>query len=491
MEPMLRRSFLTGAAHTAALGFAGLTMMRSPIARGDTPLDWTLLTADVEGDIAPETLRLVHGKPPAELVGTLFRNGPAKFRRPGGNAGHWFDGDGLIRAFDLRNGTARFHARFVTTEKRRVETEAGAMIMAGFGTAQRAGTRLSNNDAANAANTSVIQVGDKLWALWEAGSATQLDPSTLATIGPKTFRPDLKAMPFLAHPRVERDGRIWNLGLAGDRALIWRIDADGGLQSADMIQLPRASYIHDFTMTDTHLILVLQPWIEDRVATPMNAGFVWRPEQGTRILVIDKSDFSAQRSFDLPPFFCFHMSSATSETDGTIRFDACLYDDASFAIHGGQELLLGVKPKNSTAQLAMITLHANGRAELERVGAAAEFPKIDPRFSGRKRRYTVHLDILSADMPLFRGVGIQDWQTGGHQVFDMGQGQLVEEMVFTPHPGSNEELAGWLIGTSLNLKARATELHVFDARRIEAGPICSWRSSRPVPLGFHGSFIRA
>lgn len=490
MEPMLRRSFLTGAMHTTALGLAGLTMTRSPVARSNTPLDWTLLTGDVEDDIAPETLRLLHGHPPAELAGTLFRNGPAKFRRPGGNAGHWFDGDGLIRAFNVRDGAARFHARFVNTEKRRVETEAGAMIMAGFGTAQRPGTKIANNDAANAANTSVIQVGDELWALWEAGSATQLDPATLATIGPKTFRPDLKAMPFLAHPRFERDGRIWNLGLAGDRALIWRIDADGGLESADMIHLPRASYIHDFTMTDTHLILVLHPWIEDRVATPMNAGFVWRPEQGTRILVIDKSDFSAQRSFDLPPLFCFHMSSAWSEKDGTIRFDACLYDDASFASQGGQELVLGIKPKNATAQLAMITLHADGRAELDRVGTVAEFPRIDQRFSGLRRRYTVHVDIPNADMPLFRGVGIQDWQTGSHHVFDMGHGQLVEEMVFTPRPGSNEELDGWLIGTTLNLKARATELHVFDARRIEAGPICSWRASRPVPLGFHGSFIR-
>jgi carotenoid cleavage dioxygenase-like enzyme len=492
MDPMHRRRFLANALHTMALGAAGLSLPGAVgrVEAAPAAADWSLLVADVEGDIAPETLIRLHGQPPPELAGTLFRNGPAKFRRPGGNSGHWFDGDGLVRAFELRDGTATLQARFVGTEKRQIETEAGAMIMAGFGTPQKPGTKIANSDQANAANTSVIQVGNELWALWEAGSATRMDPATLTTIGPKTFSPDLKSVPFLAHPRFERDGRIWNLGLAGDRAIIWRIEADGTLQSADIIHLPRASYIHDFTMTDTHLILVLQPWIEDHVATPETAGFVWRPEQGTRVLVIDKADFSIQRSFDLPPFFCFHMSSAWAEAEGTIRFDACIYDDAAFAIIGGQQLLQGIKPKNSEAQLAMITLRPDGRATLQRVGVAAEFPRSDPRFSYRQRRYTVHLDRPNADMPMFRGIGIQDWHSGAHQLFDMGPGQIVEEMVFTPRPGSASELDGWLVGTSLNLNAGATELHVFNASRIAEGPICSWRASRSLPVGFHGSFIR-
>ncbi len=492
MFPMHRRRFLTNALHTMALGAAGLSLP-SALSRAEAAPavpNWSLLVADIEGDIAPETLTRLHGQPPPELAGTLFRNGPAKFRRPGGNSGHWFDGDGLVRAFDLRDGKATLRARFVATEKRRVESEAGAMIMSGFGTAQKPGTKIANSDDANAANTSVIQVGNELWALWEAGSAIRLDPATLATIGPKTFRPDLKSVPFLAHPRFEPDGRIWNLGLAGDRAVIWRIAADGALQSADIIRLPRASYIHDFTMTATQLILVLQPWIEDHIATPEIAGFVWRPEQGTLVLVLDKADLGIRRSFVLPPFFCFHMSSAWAEADGTIRFDACIYDDAAFAITGGQLLLQGIKPKNAEAQLAVITLGADGRATLERIGVAAEFPRSDPRFSNRQHRYTVHLDRPNADMPLFRGIGIQDWRSGAHQLFDMGQGQFVEEMVFTPRPGSSNELDGWLVGTSLNLNVGATELHVFDAHRIADGPICSWRASRPLPVGFHGSFIR-
>ena len=35
----------------------------------------------------------------------------------------------------------------------------------------------------------------------------RLDPESLTTRGAKTFRDDLKGMPFSAHPRVEADGK--------------------------------------------------------------------------------------------------------------------------------------------------------------------------------------------------------------------------------------------------------------------------------------------
>ncbi len=48
-----------------------------------------------------------------------------------------------------------------------------------------------------------------------------------------------------------------------------------------------------------------------------------------------------------------------------------------------------------------------------------------------------------------------------------------------------------LIGTTLNLDAKATELHLFDARRIADGPVASWRSDVALPLSFHGSWVTA
>jgi carotenoid cleavage dioxygenase-like enzyme len=54
-----------------------------------------------------------------------------------------------------------------------------------------------------------MPVGDKIWALWENGSPMAMDAETLESEGFVTLKPDLKGMPFSAHPRIEADGRIW------------------------------------------------------------------------------------------------------------------------------------------------------------------------------------------------------------------------------------------------------------------------------------------
>jgi carotenoid cleavage dioxygenase-like enzyme len=208
-----------------------------------TASDWSLATIDFEADLAPRALRLVRGRAPAGLAGSLYRNGPAKFRRPGRSAAHWFDGDGLIRRFRINDGRASLAARFADTTKRRLETQLGAMVMPGFGTKGDPRARISSPDDANAANTSVMPVGDKVWALWENGSPTAMDAESLASEGFVTLRPDLKAMPFSAHPRIEPDGRIWNLGINSKQAMVWRLSAAGALEAAEVIELPRASYL--------------------------------------------------------------------------------------------------------------------------------------------------------------------------------------------------------------------------------------------------------
>lgn len=483
---MNRRDILRGA---ALLGGASLLTPEAVWAAAAS--DWTLGLADVESDLAPTAMTRLHGRAPAGLKGTLFRNGPARFRRPGGSVGHWFDGDGMVRKFQIADGEARISARFVDTVKRRQDAAAGAVVTPGFGTAAGPGARLSGPDDANAANTSVLMAGGELWALWESGSPTVLDPVTLETRGFKTLRPDLKAMPFLAHPRVQPDGTIWNLGLAGRRAVVWKLAPDGALQRAELIDLPRASYMHDFTATARHLVILLQPWVIDSFRMPVAAAMAWKPELGTQVLVIDKDDLSKRRVFELPPFFFFHLGDAWEEADGTIRFDACVDDDPSGVAANAGALLRGQAVRAAPPRRALVTLGADGRAKLAREAASAEFPRGDARFAGQVRRYSVHVTNERPDRPLFQGVAVRDWKADRDQVFDFGSRHLVEEMVFVPRPGSSRELDGWLVGTTVNLDARATELHVFDALRVNQGPIAAWRAPVALPVTFHGVFVQA
>lgn len=487
---MNRRDILRGA---ALMGGAALLTPEAVWAGAANAKagDWALGLADVETDVAPTAMARLHGRAPVELTGTLFRNGPAKFRRPGGSVGHWFDGDGMVRKFQIADGQARMAARFVDTVKRRNDTAANAVITPGYGTPPGPGARLTGPDDANAANTSVIMAGGELWALWEGGSPTVLDPVNLETRGFKTLRPDLKGMPFLAHPRVQPDGTIWNLGLSGHHAIVWKLAADGGLQKAEMIELPRASYMHDFTATSRHLVILLQPWVVGRFQMPISTAMTWKPELGTQVLVIDKDDLSKRRVFELPPFFFFHLGDAWEERDGTIRFDACIDENPSGTAQNAGLFLQGGHVPGPPPRRAFITLRANGRAELAKEAATAEFPRGDARFAGEVRHYSIHVTNERADRPLFQGVAVRDWKRDRDQVFDFGPRHLVEEVVFVPRPGSSQELDGWLVGTTLNLDARATELHAFDARHVERGPVAAWRAPVALPVTFHGVFVQS
>ena len=484
-----RRAFLAGAG-------AAATMVATPelswaaralaVASG-----WPLAVADVEADLAPRDLRLVHGRPPAGLAGSLYRNGPAKFRRPGRSAAHWFDGDGLIRRFRIADGRASLAARFADTPKRRQEARLGAMVVPGFGTAADPRAELTGPDDANAANTSVLLVGDRIWALWEAGSPLALHPDTLASEGFVTLRPDLRAMPFLAHPRVEPGGRIWNLGMSGDRAIVWRLSPNGALEQAEPVGLPRASYVHDFTATERHLLIVLQPWVVARAAATFADRYAWQPELGTQVLILDKADLTHRRLVELPPFGFFHLGDAWEEADGTIRFDVCAYPDMRFAADGARDLLDGLPLDGAPAELALAVLPPRGEGRLERTGVAAEFPRSDPRRAGLPRRFSVHTAEARPGSPFSTGVGVTDWQTGRTRTFDFGPGHVIDELVPVPRPGAAAEDSAWLVGPSLNLREGVTELHVFDLARLEEGPRATWRADLALPATFHGRWMQA
>lgn len=478
-----RRNFLTGAAALSAAVVTPETVRAMTAMRIAT--DWGLATADIEADVAPAAMRLIHGRAPAGLDGALYRNGPAKFRRPGRSAAHWFDGDGMVRRFRIADGRAELAARFVDTPKRRQETRLDAMVMPGFGTVGDPRAEIGGPDDVNAANTSVLMAGDDLWALWEGGSAVAMDPETLATRGMVTHRPDLKSMPFLAHPRREPDGRIWNLGMGRGQAMVWRLSPTGELEAATMVDLPRASYVHDFTATERHLVIVLQPWVQTRMTLPFSEGFEWRPDEGTQVLVIDKDDLSKRRVFDLPAFGFFHLGDAWSDGED-IRFDVCAHPDMDFAARGAVEVLNGVPLNGEPARLALAHLRADGSAELQRTGVVAEFPRSDPRRAGLPRRFTLHTAEETPGRPFASGLGMTDWGTGRTRMFDFGADHVMDEMVFVPRPGGSAEDDGWLVGPTLNLAARATELHVLDAARIEDGPVATWRADAALPVSFHG-----
>jgi all-trans-8'-apo-beta-carotenal 15,15'-oxygenase len=475
-----RRSLLASFAAAGAMAAAPQAFAT------ESPWSLGLENAPAAG-FADAPMRLVHGRAPAGLDGVLYRNGPGWFRYGASSTGHWFDGDGFIQRFAIDGGRPRHAARFADTPKRRLEQARQAIVLPGFGTRGAPDAPADSADALNAANTSVMMAGGELWALWEGGSPTRLDPDTLETHGVRPFRDDLAGMPFLAHPKVEPNGRIWNLGVSGSRAIIWRLAANGALEDAQVIDMGARAYVHDWAMTARHLIIPLQPWQHERLVAPLVDGYVWRGDLPFRVLVIDKNDYSNRRTYELPPMFYFHTGDAWEEADGTIRFDLCVTADAHFVTEEARNMISHDVEDGASAELVMAVLHADGRAELQRTGALGEFPQTDRRRQGQARDLVAIVDDRASSNTLT----LIDWRGGARESFDFGGHQMVQEHLFVAKPNRGDERDAWLMGVTLNARERATELHAFDARRISDGPVATWRSRYMAPLSFHGTWAGA
>ncbi len=440
----------------------------------------------------------LRGELPAGLAGTFYRNGPARHELGGRRYTHWFDGDGMVQAFRFAAGKVTHRGRFVLTPKYRAETQAGILQRAAYGTVFPDSPPVAEPDAINPANINVLPFADRLLALWEAGSAWELDPATLDTLGPVTWREDLQGVAFSAHPRVDRDGTLWNFGLETMQGalVLYRISPQGVLERAEAIALGASPAIHDFVITDRHLLFLLPPLRLD-LNLPMDSGSFldrhrWYGDEPLRVLVVDKSDWSRRRWYELPTGFVFHLGNAWEDKAGVIRFDYVRYDDASFPLQSGRALMRGDGGWQPRGQLALVRLDTrSGRIEQEVLpSGSVEFPRVDPRLTGGRYR---NLYLASRDgtpeHPTFNAVLRYDMDSGTSDTFSYGTAMIAEEHIFVPDPAGKSD--GWVIGTALDLVGQTTVLSVFAAERLADGPLAQATLPYALPLGLHGNFAAA
>jgi len=432
------------------------------------------------------------GRWPAALRGRFHRNGPALYTRGGESHGHWFDGDGMVQQFRIDGGHIAHRGALVETTKLRAEREAGRFLVGSFGTAMAARMPVSGPDHFNTANTNAVEHGGRLLAMWEGGSAHALDPATLDTLGPVVWRPDLAQVPFSAHPKIDPQGHLWNIGTSGPHLLVWHLDPAGRLVQVHAGKSPfPGGMAHDMTVTERHVIVPLPPLKLD-FTQPLPEGalrtFALTPGEPLRLLVLEKADLSRQRVFELPPAMVFHVGNAF-ERGGRIVLDYVSADDAEFLNEGARAPLAGRRPAASRSALQVAELDlGSGRATVRTLGENVEFPRLDPRRIGLPARWLVTVAAQDLRVPFLHQVQLHDTQGGARRTFDYGAHCIAEEHVLVPRPGRSAELDSWLLGTVWDSRRQVSTLNLLDAARIEDGPIAQADLPYVLPLGFHGNF---
>lgn len=478
----------------ALLGGAGALAL--PAFGAEAPA-WTLGFEGTGVDAEPMPLTL-EGRWPAGLRGSFYRNGPARHTVGSVRYQHWFDGDGLVQRYAIGPQGVEHRARFVRTPKFAADSAAGRPTTDGFGTRVPGAAPPTSPDALNVANTSVLPWAGEMLALWEGGSAYRLDAQTLETRGAKTWSPETAGLPFSAHPRVEPDGSAWNFGIASAQGLlvIYRLARDGALQQAATLPVPSLPMVHDFAVTERHLVFLLPPFVYDHERFAARESFldshVWTPGLGLRVLVLPKDRLDAPRWFELPAGFVFHLGNAW-EDGRTIRLDCMQSPDAWHANTALKQVMEGRHTAHAYARLSFIELDlASGRARQTLAAPVAEFPRVDPSVVGRRYRQLFMAERADpGDRPGYDALLRFDVETGATDRYRFGRGVMVEEHLFVPRPGATREGEGWLVGTSLDLERKRTRLHVFDATNLAAGPLAQASMARAMPLGLHGAFVAA
>jgi len=462
-------------------------------ARDSTP--WTLGFLNAQADTGPQPA-VVRGRFPSAVHGVLYRNGPAIHELGGQRYRHWFDGDGMVQRFAIGATSVVHSGSVVHTPKYRAEVEAGKRLQAAFGSQWPGMQAITSPDALNTANTSVLPIGDEVLALWEGGSATRLQASTLRTLGPKVWRDDLAGVPFSAHPRIDPNGTIWNFGLSpvNDMLVLYQIDRGGRLLRAEAMRLPQSPMVHDFAVTHRHLVFLMPPLIYSHERAAAHESFldshVWQPDEAMRVLVVDKADWSRRQWLELPAGFLFHLGNAWEDDQGVIRVDYIHSADPTALLQTDRAVMRGQHVPRPEYHIACVRIDPKARtASQELLRVDAEFPRIDPRLTGLRHRQLFHAAQLSRTHPGFCAVTRSDVEHGTTEVYAYGGDHMVEEHVFVAEAGTRPGSAGWVLGTALDLKGQRTLLSCFKSDRLADGPVAQATLPVALPLGFHGMFV--
>jgi len=437
------------------------------------------------------------GELPRELNGTLYRNGPnPQFEAPGA---HWFVGDGMLHAFHLENGRASYRNRWVRTPKWQAEHDAGRALFGGFGRKLPDAPASTVQDG-GVANTNVIFHGGRLLALEEGHLPTQIEPGTLATLGYCNYGGSI-AGPFTAHPKIDPlSGEMMFFGYnaAGPftPALSFgSVNAAGVVTRFDRFEAPCASMVHDFVVTENHLLFPVLP-ITGSMARAMSGRppYAWEPDKGAYVGVMKRKGTACDIVwFRAESCYVFHVMNAWEDGDRIIA-DVMQCDEAPLFSHPDGS---PTDPIKSSARLCRWTFdlacNTDRFTQTYLDDIKGEFPRIDDRRAGFASSHGWYA-CSNPDAPMFKAFsGIMHVSGKGSRLgqYQLPVGDTISEPVFVARGDEAAEGDGWLLAVVYRGCENRSDLAVFNATDVETGPVALVQLAHRVPDGFHGNWVGA
>eukprot|EP00331_Platyophrya_macrostoma_P027573 CAMPEP_0176443364 /NCGR_PEP_ID=MMETSP0127-20121128/22376_1 /TAXON_ID=938130 /ORGANISM="Platyophrya macrostoma, Strain WH" /LENGTH=470 /DNA_ID=CAMNT_0017828573 /DNA_START=1 /DNA_END=1414 /DNA_ORIENTATION=+ len=465
--------------------------------------NWTkALKTAVEFNLQP--LKVLEGKIPQDLNGSLYRNGPGRLERGGEPYGHWFDGDGAVLGIHFRGGKAEGAYKYAKSKEFLEEEAAGKNIYGGIGKKSRRGFFKELLDP----NIGAI-VKDKLLALCEGGWPYAMDPKTLDSIGPDNLGKLVKMEMYSAHPKVDPDtGDIFNFGQTAvpPHLCVYKSDKSGQIIAQNKVKIRGLNMIHDCVIAGKYLVIFNPPteiklWKVILGISTYNDCININPSHGTEMFIFDRNDLSLVSKSVIDPFYAFHFTNGYEEKDGTIHIEFA-QDKFEEAWKFTRDFPLGEKGESVKADVGTVLSYMRidpKQGKVIKRGQVsgtlnAEFPTVADTQVGKKWQYShfVTSSVRNASLEVgeyYRAIGRLDHKSDKLQIHDFGPNRYVNEPLLVSKKENPEE--GYILTLIFDSEKEASELWIHESKNLEGDPICKIGLPEFVPLGFHGKFYSA
>jgi beta,beta-carotene 9',10'-dioxygenase len=342
----------------------------------------------------------------------------------------------------------------------------------------------------------LTRIGERYIAMTETPMPIEFDPETLETLGGLRYADRLDGQVTTAHPHhdPERDelvNYVVRFGRRTEYRLYGLPAGSGARRPIAALPVKEPAYMHAFGMSGRYLILAEYPLRVNplRIALsgkPFIENYRWRPEQGTRFLVIERETGELRGSYETDAFFCFHHVNAF-ERGSELVIDLIAYEDPeiirSLYLDEHGPVGGGSLPSSELRRYA-IDLEGGGVRVEPLAEGTLELPRFDyRRHNTRDYRYAY-----------FAG-GSDDWLNElvkvdvaeGTRTVWASDGCYPGEPIFVREPGSDAEDGGVVLSVVLDAAAGRSFLLVLDAGSFEE--LARAEAPHHIPFGFHGQYL--
>ena len=276
-----RRSFLSGAATlgtgAALLGTAGVASAQAtgPAPQVDFPADPRAFGGGPAGTNTRAEIDLhdceVEGSWPTSLDGAFYRVGPDPQypKAPQYTGDIPFDGEGHVSMFRIKEGHVDYRTRYARNQRWKAQHEARRSL---FGMYRNPFTNDASVEklSAGTANTQLFVHHGKLLVFKEDSPPVEMDPLTLETVDDYyTFGGKLESLTHTAHPKIDPlTGEYFGFGyeaagLMSKAVNVFSADKMGTINWSVTAEAPYAGMMHDFAVTQRHVLLYLTNMVSD------------------------------------------------------------------------------------------------------------------------------------------------------------------------------------------------------------------------------------